>query len=163
MIADCGLKGETAQPSPQRATAGAVPLARENAEHARLGGLAAGRGRRAEKGGNGGTAKRRKRHSLQRSGPRPEPHPGQGGRSPLAGQARRGLTAAREIAEGNWGGQKTRKPEMEDPGRRPDLKPQASSLKPEFSSLPLKPVPGISSEKVACPLFPPFSPVADSG
>jgi len=96
-------------------------------------------------------------------GRRPEPHPGPGGRSPLAGQARRGLTAAREIAEGNWGGQKTRKPEMEDPGRRPDLKPQASSLKPEFSSLPLKPVPGISSEKVACPLFPPFSPVADSG
>jgi len=39
------------------------------------------------------------------SGPRPEPHPGQGGRSPLAGQARRGLTAAREHAEkgGNGG------------------------------------------------------------
>jgi len=32
-------------------------------------------------------------------GRRPEPYPGQGGRTPLAGQARRGLTAAREIAE----------------------------------------------------------------
>jgi len=39
-------------------------------------------------------------------------------------------------------------------GLRPDLTPQASSLKSEFSSLPLKPVAGNASEKVECPLFP---------
>ena len=69
---------------------------------------------RRERRGMGGTAKTANGTAFNAaghgSGPRPEPYPGQGGRrqatarlpcqgSPLAGQARRGLTAAREIAE----------------------------------------------------------------
>jgi len=60
----------------------------------------------------------RELHSLQRSGPRPEPHPGQGGRSPLAGQARRGLTAAREGAAGHGRGRSPAREHAEDGGDR---------------------------------------------